>query len=176
MLDDANQNVGLLQRIAEKYCYEANVLEENLRHQTIDDSDALLRCRNVICAEESVRYRLFDDVVSRGLRDSGRSELKVYQRIVRACVEATSQELRDGISRAELLTRIQVFEPKIRLSDLSAALNKIDRLQADRSISPIVLSYNPSTQRIQLVDREFLFFRKYGAPSWSWTKMDDDLE
>ncbi|HEY9645949.1 MAG TPA: hypothetical protein V6C88_06250, partial [Chroococcidiopsis sp.] len=168
----ANQNVGLLQRIAEKYCYESGIYESGWRSQVLDNRDALVRARNNICGEEAVRYRLFDDVVSRGLRDSGDSELKVYQRIVRVCVEASSQDLRDGISRAELLTRIQMYEPRVRLSDLSAALNKIDKLQAARSISPLVLSYNPSTQKIQLVDREFLFYRKYGKPTWSWQETD----
>ena len=176
ILEDANQNVGLIQRIAEKYCYEAGVYEQNWRTRVIEDQDALTRCRNAICREESVRYRLFDDVVSRGLRDSGKSELKVYQRVVQICVEAPSQDLRDGISRADLLNRIQSYEPRIRLSDLSAALNKIDRLQAGRSISPLILSYNPNTQKIQLVDREFLFYRKYGNPSWSWQEMDDDIK
>jgi hypothetical protein len=173
IIEDANQNVGLLQRIAEKYCYELGIYKKDLTEKILENQEALTRCRNTICGEESVRYRLFDDVVSRGLRDSGKSELKVYQRIIRVCVEATSQDLRDGISRADLLTRIQVYEPRVRLSDLSAALNKIDRLQADRSISPLVLSYNPNTQKIQLVDRELLFYRKYTNPSWSWQEMDD---
>lgn len=173
IIDDANQNVGLLQRIAEKNCYESGIYESSWRTQVVGDRDALVKARNAICSEESVRYRLFDDVVSRGLRDSGESELKVYQRIVRICVEATGQDLIDGISRANLLARVQVYEPRIRLSDLSAALNKIDKLQAVRSISPLVLSYNPNTQKIQLVDREFLFYRKYGNPSWSWQETND---
>lgn len=173
IIDDANQNVGLLQRIAEKYCYESGIYVSSGKTQVVDDRDALLRARNAICGEESVRYRLFDDVVSRGLRDSGESELRVYQRIVRVCVEATNQDLSNGISRADLLTRIQVYEPRVRLSDLSAALNKIDKLQAVRSISPLILSYNPNTQKIQLVDREFLFYRKYGNPSWSWQETND---
>ncbi|SRR5579883_166523 len=173
IIDDANQNVGLLQRITEKYCYESGIYESSWKLKILEDKDALTRSRNAICGEEAVRYRLFDDVVSRGLRDSGESELRVYQRIVRVCVEASSQDLRDGISRADLLTRIQVYEPRVRLSDLSAALNKIDKLQAVRSISPLVLSYNPNTQKIQLVDREFLFYRKYGAPFWSWQETDD---
>lgn len=172
ILDDANQNVGLLQRIAEKYCYESGIYESSWRTQVLDNRDALVRARNNICGEEAVRYRLFDDVVSRGLRDSGDSELKVYQRIVRVCVEASSQDLRDGISRADLLARIQIYEPRVRLSDLSAALNKIDKLQAVRSISPLILSYNPNTQKTQLVDREFLFYRKYGNPTWSWQQTD----
>lgn len=172
IIDDANTNVGLLQRIAEKYCYESGIYESGWRTQILGDRDALVKARNAICGEEAVRYRLFDDVVSRGLRDSGESELRVYQRIVRVCVEATGQDLSDGISRADLLTRIQVYEPRVRLSDLSAALNKVDKLQAVRSVSPLVLSYNPNTQRIQLVDREFLFYRKYGNPSWSWQETD----
>jgi hypothetical protein len=173
IIDDANQNVGLLQRLAEKYCYESKIYESNWRTIALSDKGALVRARNAICGEEAVRYRLFDDVVSRGLRDSGESELKVYQRIVRVCVEASSQDLRDGISRADLLTRIQVYEPRVRLSDLSAALNKIDKLQAVRSISPLILSYNPNTQKIQLVDREFLFYRKYGSPTWTWQETDE---
>ncbi|MGD1861500.1 MAG: hypothetical protein ACFB0E_16215 [Leptolyngbyaceae cyanobacterium] len=172
IIDDANQNVGLLQRLAEKYCYEAGIYESGWRTKALNDKNALVKARSSICSEEAVRYRLFDDVVSRGLRDSGESELKVYQRVVRVCAEASNQDLRDGISRADLLTRIQVYEPRVRLSDLSAALNKIDKLQAVRSISPLILSYNPNTQKIQLVDREFLFYRKYGSPSWSWQETE----
>ncbi|MFM2311554.1 MAG: hypothetical protein RLZZ04_830 [Cyanobacteriota bacterium] len=173
IVDDANQNVGLLQRVAEKYCYESGIYESSRKIEVLGGQDALVKARNAICSEEAVRYRLFDDVVSRGLRDSGESELKVYQRIVRVFVEATGQDLSDGISRADLLTRIQVYEARVRLSDLSAALNKIDKLQAVRSISPLILSYNPNAQKIQLVDREFLFYRKYGNPSWSWQETDD---
>ncbi len=176
ILEDANQNVGLLQRIAEKYCYESGIYESGDHMQYVEDSDALTRCRNSICEEESVRYRLFDDVVSRGFQDSGTSELKVYQRIVRVCVEASSQDLRDGINKAELLKRIQVDEPRVRGSDLSNALNKIDRLQANRSISPLIISYNPNTQNIQLIDRELLFYRKYANPSWSWKEVNDGEE
>jgi len=172
IIDDANKNVGLLQRIAEKYCYESGIYGRSGRTQVLGDRDALVKARNAICSEEAARYRLFDEVVSRGLRDSGESNLKVYQRIVRACVEATDQDLSDGISRADLLAQIQVYESQVRLSDLSAALNKIDKLQADRSISPLVLAYNPNTRKVQLVDREFLFYRKYGSPSWSWQEMD----
>jgi len=172
IIDDANKNVGLLQRIAEKYCYESGIYESSWRTEVLGDRDALVKARNAICREEAARYRLFDEVVSRGLRDSGESNLKVYQRIVRACVEATDQDLSDGISRADLLAQIQVYESQVRLSDLSAALNKIDKLQADRSISPLVLAYNPNTRKVQLVDREFLFYRKYGSPSWSWQEMD----
>lgn len=176
ILSDASNNIGLLQRLAEKYCYESGIYDSYADFMLISDFDALDRCRRNICDEESVRYRLFDDVVSRGLRDSGDSELKVYQKITRACVEASDHELRDGITRAEILNRIRRYEPKIRGSDLSAALNNINRLQTERKVSPIILSYNPITRKIQLVDREFLFFRKYRRTTWSWEQTDDTYD
>lgn len=177
ILNDANQNVGLLQRIAEKYCFEADILESVKQtpaaKDVTNDLQALCRCRKTICNEESVRYRLFNESVSRGFRGSDASELKVYQRIVRVCIEASDSELCNGLHRDEIMTRINKSEPQVRLSDLSAALNRLDKLQADRRILPLILSYNPDSRKIQLVDRELLFYRKYGNPKWSWEEIDN---
>lgn len=173
ILNDANQNVGLLQRIAERYCFEADILENLKQTKVVNDVDALDRCRRAICTEESVRYRQFSESVSRGFRTSESSELKVYGRIVRVCIEASDFELCNGLHRDEILTRINQSQPQVRLSDLSAALNRLDKLQADRSISPLILSYNPDSRKVQLVDRELLFYRKYGNPIWLWEEIDN---
>ncbi|MBD1944342.1 hypothetical protein H6F50_18610 [Coleofasciculus sp. FACHB-712] len=173
ILTDANQNVGLLQRIAESYCFEADILETQEQRKTITDLDALDRCRRKICNEESVRYRQFSEAVSRGFRGSESSELKVYQRIVRVCVEALDAELCNGLNRDVILARINESGTQVRLSDLSAALNKLDKLQADRSITPLIISYNPDSRKVQLVDRELLFYRNYGNPTWSWEETEN---
>ncbi|MBW4573958.1 MAG: hypothetical protein KME08_01590 [Aphanothece sp. CMT-3BRIN-NPC111] len=173
ILNDVNQNVGLLQRIAEKYCFEINILETQLKKKTITDLDGLYRCRTAICNEESVRYRQFSEAVSRGFRGSGASELKVYERIIRVCVEASDTELYNSLHRDVIFERINKSEPKIRSSDLSAALNRLNKLQEDRSISPLIISYNPNSKTVQLVDREFLFYRRYGNPTWFWQEIDN---
>ncbi|ODG98025.1 hypothetical protein A4S05_00995 [Nostoc sp. KVJ20] len=164
---DANQNVGLLQRIAEKYCFEADVLECLPQVKNLTDLEPLHRCRIAICNEESVRYRQFSESVSYGFRISG-SNVSVYQRIIRVCIEASDLELYNGLHQNDLLNRINQLEPQVRSSDLTKALERLDRLQADRSISPLIFSYNPDSRKVQLVDRELLFYRKYGNPNWSW--------
>jgi hypothetical protein len=173
ILNDANQNVGLLQRIAEAYCFTTDTIEKQKSRKFLRDYEALNRCRKAICDEESMRYREFDESVCRGFRGSESSELKVYQRIVRICIKASDAELCNGLHRDEILIRINESDPQVRLSDLSAALNRLDKLQADRSISPLILSYNRDSRKIQLVDRELLFYRKYGNPSWSWQEVDN---
>jgi hypothetical protein len=173
VIKDANQNVGLLQRIAEKVCFENSILERQQTMQIIEEGGALDRARATICSEEAVRYRLFCEAVVRGFRDSETSELRVYQHIAHVFIDCSDAELRSGIYRETLLTRVQEIEARIRLSDLSAALNRIDKLQANRSVSPLVISYNPNTRLLQLVDKELLFYRKYGNPTWLWQEESD---
>lgn len=173
IISDANQNVGLLQRIAEKFCFESGVVETDWK-VNLDNQTALERCRSSICSEESARYRQFCDSVSRGFKGYEESELKVYQRILRACIEASDSEICNGLNSSAILNRINEREPHVRKSDLTAALNRIDRLQAERSISPLVISYNHNSRKVQLVDRELLFYRKYGSPIWPWQEANDE--
>lgn len=168
MVQDAVQNIGLLQRLAERLCFESGILETRYDAPVITEATYLDQAREQVCREESQRYRQFCEAVVRGYKGYEESELKVYEHIVRVCVEAPDDELRAGLDRDVILKRVRSAEPRVRLSDLSAALNRIDRLQADRSISPLVLTYNSESRRVFLADRELLFYRRYGSPTWPW--------
>ncbi|MEH2297718.1 MAG: hypothetical protein V7K88_01250 [Nostoc sp.] len=115
---------------------------------------------------ENARYRQFGDAVIRGYRGYEESEMKVYERIVRVCIEASDAEICNGLNRDTIVSRINESKPKVRLSDVSAALNRLEKLQSERSISPLIISYNRESRKVQLVDRELLFYRKYGKPTW----------
>lgn len=170
MIDDASQNVGLLQRIAERFCYYSGVLktsEATIAH-TLGDDNALRQARASICGEEAVRYRQFGEALSHGFKASEESELKVYMNIARCAIEASDQELRNGMHYNTVFERVSSMNPRIRRSDLTAGLQRLNRLQQDRKVSPLVLSYNDATKELQLVDRELLFYRKYGTPAWPW--------
>jgi hypothetical protein len=172
IIADASQNVGLLQRLAEKFCYFSGVLETTSATiaRTLGDDEALRKARATICDEEAVRYRQFGQALSHGFKASEESELKVYMNIARCAIEATDQELRSGLHYNVIFERISATNPRIRRSDLTAALQRLNRLQEDRKVSPLVLSYNDKTRELQLVDRELLFYRKYGQPSWPWVE------
>jgi hypothetical protein len=176
VIQDSNQNVGLIQRIAEKYCFNCGILETQLTEllsKTIDNPEMLGKARESICHEEDSRYRQFGNAVEKGFKSNEESELKVYQHIARVCMEASDSELSSGLHYNTLLDRVQKYNSRVRQSDLTAALQRLNRLQEDRSISPLVLSYNPKSRLVQLVDRELLFYRKYGHPVWPWSEHAD---
>jgi hypothetical protein len=170
MIADANQNVGLLQRIAEKFCIHSSIFGtiEGSVFATLASREALDRCRVEICAEEASRYRQFADALARGFKSSEESELKVYQNIARVCIEASDHDLRNGLHYDTMYERTHMLNERVRRSDLTAALQRLNRLQQDRQVSPLVLSYNEKSRYVQLVDRELLFYRKYGNPVWPW--------
>ena len=70
-----------------------------------------------------------------------------------------------GIDSSALLQRIlaQDGSPGIGQSDLTQALERIDRLQVKMAVSPLVLTYTKSSRKLSLADRAFLFFRRHGA-------------
>jgi hypothetical protein len=170
MIADGNQNVGLLQRIAEKFCIHSGIFatSESAIAATLADQAALDRCRSEICSEEASRYRQFADALSRGFKSNEESELKVYQNIARVSIEAPDHDLRDGLHYDTMYERVSLLNDRVRRSDLTAALQRLNRLQQDRQVSPLVLSYNEKSRYVQLVDRELLFYRKYGNPVWPW--------
>jgi hypothetical protein len=172
IIDDSNQNVGLLQRIAEKYCFNCGILEEaktELLPRMTNSPEMLAKARTTICHEEDSRYRQFGNALEKGFKSGEESELKVYQHIARVCMEAKDAELLNGLHYNDLYNRVQKYNSRVRQSDLTAALQRLNRLQEDRSISPLVLSYNPKSRLVQLIDRELLFYRKYGNPVWPWS-------
>ena len=170
LIRDSNQNVGLLQRIAEKLCLASGVLEYQQRPNTISNENSYANCRKSICDEESPRYRQFTEVVSRGF--SNGQNCKIYQYIIRACIEFCSdKELCQGIHRDSIFNLIkEKIDLEILKRNINNALSKINKLQIDGQISPLVFSYNPDLQIVQLVDRKLLFYRKWGNPNWSWSE------
>lgn len=165
---DANGNVGLLQRFAETICRISNTLKKQKQVVVLTDQSVVDRCRDQICASQESRYFGFVEIVSRGFKDAERIKLKMYRHLVRVCLEASDEELLNGLDRGVMLTRIQSYEPNANLSVLSAALVKLDRLQAERGISPPVLSYNNVGRNVTLVDRELLFFQRHTKRKWPW--------
>jgi hypothetical protein len=102
--------------------------------------------------------------------------LEVYKHMLRAFTAGSADELLEGIDSRVLLKRIEEADADatIRQSDLTQALDRVDRLQAKIEIRPQVLTYNRDRRRLFLADRSFLFYRKYGTPTWPWEK-DDTL-
>jgi len=171
LVSDAYSNVGLLQRLTEQLC-----IQEGLLKQPTDDPPYLTvgvpldRARAKVAAQMRPRYEAFADNFVRGMRRLTEG-LEVYRHLLQILTESSDEQLLQGIDAADLRGRIILPRGrKLRQSDLTRALERVDRLQAKIDIRPIVLTYHRPSRRVFVVDRSFLFFRKYGSPIWPWSE------
>jgi hypothetical protein len=173
---DAFGNVGLVQRLAEEVCLARQIFKTPDEKVTIGANAELTQARATVSKKMRARYDAFADDFVRGMKRMTEG-LEVYKHILRAFTKSNSDELLEGIDPKDLLRRIEEDEPKstIRQSDLTQALDRVDRLQAKIGVAPIVLTYNRDRRRLFLADRSFLFYRKYGSPTWPWDR-DDTLD
>ncbi|MDW7774871.1 MAG: hypothetical protein SCH39_00875 [Methanosarcinales archaeon] len=174
IIESSYENVGLLQRIAENICYIEGIFDKQSETKVIDNIKSLELAREKIVSDISQRYTKIKEVFERGFKTS--TELKVYYQIFKFLIEAKDEDLIKGIHQKEVLKHIQTYSHKeIRPGDLTSALDKIERLQSSKKITPLLMSYNKSLREISLTDREFLFYRKYGNIKWEWLE-DEEID
>lgn len=170
IINDAYGNVGLVHRLAQSLLKLEGV-DKLPRRSRIDVSDKLAQARSDVADEMSGRFDTFASNFVGGMRRMPEG-LVVYLHLLRAITASDDDSLiGQGLDARALLSTIS--GEGIRLSDLTQALERIDRLQAKIEISPPVLSYHRPGKRVQLVDRSFLFYRKYGSQSWPWDEGDE---
>ena len=174
LISDAFGNVGLIQRLAEHVCLAEGIYVEG-EARTIEVGDSLTRARAAVADDMHQRYRAFADNFVRGMKRMSEG-LEVYKHLLRQFTTADAAELMNGVDSKELLSRITSSGGEaIRQSDLTQALDRVDRLQVKIGVHPPVLTYNRRGRRLFLADRSFLFYRAHGTPEWPWTK-DADLD
>lgn len=175
IITDSVGNVGLLQRIAEQVFLVEGVPRTVSEQRSIGSTDSLNEARRLVSLSMRGRFGAFAENFVVGMRRLG-SGLEVYRHLLRAFTGATDDELLTGVDSAELLSRINADAVReVRLSDLTQALDRVGRLQSKIGINPPVLSYSPDSRRLFLVDRAFLFYRRYGTASWPWERDGLDL-
>jgi hypothetical protein len=166
IISSSVHNVGMLQRLVEKICLIEGIFESQDTLKEINSLKTLDEARNELVTEIGQKFNRIKEVFERGFRAN--TELKLYYQIFRLLTEISEEKLINGISQNEILQKLQEYDDKIRQSDLTASLIRIEKLQVDRRINPLLVTYNHKLRLLILGDREFIFFRKYNKIPFIW--------
>ncbi|WP_210506254.1 hypothetical protein [Naasia sp. SYSU D00057] len=170
LIADAYGNVGLLHRLVERLLI-AEGIDDRREHVVLEVGESLTQARAEVADQMRGRFETFASNFVGGMRRM-REGLVVYRHLLRAYTSLPDEQLLSrGVESREVLTAIG--DSGIRASDLTQALERVDRLQVKIKIRPPVLTYHRAGKRVQLIDRSFLFFRKYGGATWPWDEPDE---
>jgi hypothetical protein len=178
LVGEAFGSAGLLQRLAEQLCIAEGVYgtQHGIVKHRIAKGPSLETAKQAVADQMQGRFQAFAENFVRGMRRLPEG-LEVYRHLLQAATDANDQELLAGIDSNILLQRIgtQSGGGGIRASDLTQALERIDRLQVKISVNPLVLTYTKSSRKLSLADRAFLFFRRHGSPHWPWAEGEPQI-
>lgn len=170
LIRDAYGNVGTLQTLAEEVCKQAGVYERQQDPLYLPPGPNLARARELVAGGMRPRFQNFADAYVAGMRHCDDTERCALHAIVGVVCEQLDDQLLAGVT-VDALASAPVAAGLTR-ADLLAALGRLERFQSELEISPLMLTYNRHAQTVGLIDRRFLFYRKYGTPRWPWDEPD----
>jgi hypothetical protein len=152
----SQDNVGLLQELCYRLCEEHEVWVTQDEMKTIGNIQQVKEIAKEIADDQAGRYSVFLSKFSEGLSVT---ELEMYKWIMWVVINATSEELRNGISQTSIFHRIKSKHPKattLQQNNVNQALERVQNVQYKHKLQPLILDY--SNGSLSVVDVNFIVY------------------
>lgn len=163
----AYSNAGIIQQLALFTLDEAKIKERGLFTQKVTDRN-LVESASMFYAEQlNPVYQQFAKRVSAGIRSRQRAT-GIYAHAMAVIMEATDEELIQGLHVRKIYERAARRESRIQYGNLKTILEKMEDLQIDADGRGLVIGYSPANEEVTIVDRQLLLYRRFATVKWPW--------
>jgi len=153
-------SVYIVQESCYRLCNDEGLVETASQLRTIGaGADVPLLIRRIV-DEQSARYDAFVINFAEGFQET---QLQMYKWILLPVLWASSRHLERGLTWTTVRRVIDENHPlaPINAGNLIQALGSVASLQTKTRITPIVLDYDETRRRLNVVDRGFLIWLNY---------------
>ena len=175
----AYSNAGILQQLTLLSLDDAGIVEGIsgllVNRQQLNDIKHVEAAAMLYVDQLNAVYQQFAKRVSAGIRTRQRAT-GIYAHTLAVIMEASDDELIQGLCARTICDRAQVRQSRIQYSNLKAILSKIESLQLDDRGCGVIISYNEATEEVAIVDRQLLLYRKYSTIKWPWEDIITEAE
>lgn len=158
LITESLQNVYVVQEVCYLICTENKVTETHSGNQLKLDCSKLEYFIDQVVSQHSGRYNKFISSLIEGFQPT---ELEMYKWILYAILMAEESELDKGLRRSELNDAITQKHPRgsdLNPGNLTQALTSIASLQVRSGITPIIIDYDSTSKKINIVDKGFIIW------------------
>ena len=150
-------NVYVVQEVCYELCIENNIKEQS-------DTNIELNCANIeqiiskVISQHSGRYNNLITNISEGFQTT---ELEMHKWIMYAILKTDIDKLETGLKRSEINALLQAEHPRkheLNPGNLTQALKSIASLQVKKNTIPIIIDYDSSNLKLNVVDKGFLIW------------------
>ncbi|WP_414586494.1 hypothetical protein [Scytonema sp. PCC 10023] len=158
LIRESYDSVYIVQEVCAKACREKGISETQREEQIIDNHRDVTELIKIVVNQQSGRYMSFINQFSEGFQDT---RLEMYRWLLYAILTVNSKELQQGLSYARIREILQQNHPQrkdLNPGNLTQALQSTASLQVKKDIKPIILDYDQTNRRLNVVDRWFFIW------------------
>ena len=161
LLSGCLDSVYLVQEVCRRTC------ERNGVHSTVFDNRVLGEGADVealvkeVVDEQSARYTSFLDNFADGFQ---KTELEMHRWLLYPILTTKTDELENGLKYRDIREIMHQCHPRkesLNVGNLTQALQSAASLQTKKNIMPIVLDYDQTGKKLNIVDKGFLIWLKH---------------
>jgi hypothetical protein len=148
--------------IVQEACYQA-CIKQNIhftQEKTLDIGEGI-DVKNIIrdvVNQQTGRYTSFITQFAAGFQDTA---LQMYKWLLYPVLTSSTKKLEEGLTYREMRDILRAHHPEgaaLNLGNLTQALQATSSLQVKKDIKPIVLDYDQTNLRLNVVDRGFFIW------------------
>lgn len=171
------ESVGLLQKLALKY-FDELAIEDSVpagNEIVLDNEEKLNDAAMHVAEQLNQLYQTFARRVSEGIRRKANAT-GIYAHAMAVIMDATDESLSNGMSAKDIHGLAHARQPRIQLPNLKSVLSKFADLQVDEDGRGLVLAYDSQNEKISLVDRQLLLYRRFATVKWPWEDLIGEVD
>lgn len=158
LIKESLQNVYVVQEVCYHICLE-NKIKQTVENETITlDCSKLDYYIDKVVDQHSGRYSKFISTLAEGFQPT---ELQMYKWILYTILISDETDLENGLRRSAVNDLIIQKHPKgtdLNPGNLTQALTSIASLQVRSGITPIIIDYDSTIKKINIVDKGFIIW------------------
>ena len=161
LIASAFESVYIVQEAYYITCAQNGVDETQEIYREIGNEEDVEKIIKTIVDQQSGRYNSFITGFADGFQDT---ELKMYKWLLYPILCCEPSELESGLRLSKIRETIAKVHPKeneLNPGNITQALKNCSGLQVKKNITPIVLDYDQTNLRLNVVDRGFIIWLGY---------------
>lgn len=158
LIKESLANVYVVQEVCYELCIENGVTETHKGQQIFLDCKNINTLIDKIIDQHAGRYNKFITSFSDGFQAT---ELEMYKWILYSIISSPFENLEKGLRRNEISKILTERHPKgneMNPGNITQALNSVASLQIKKGITPIIIDYDSTNLRLNVVDKGFIIW------------------
>lgn len=151
LLNSCYESVYIVQEVCHQCCISEGVYATQ---DTLKEIGKRIKCEDLVDQQRG-RFNSFLTQFAEGFKDT---KLEMYKWILFPILMASSHEIEEGFKQSEIRHKLQDVHPsgkELNSRNVTRSLKLVASLQIKKSIKPIVLDYDQTNSRLNIVDKSF---------------------